>query len=65
MKTEHPLEIQVPRGTKVNVVEVDKLEGDFAAAVVTNAQNRLRVRVKRLNEEIGVSSRVVDITMCG
>ncbi len=65
MYNEKPIEIQVPRGSKVNIVEVDKIEGDFAAAIVTNDQNRLRVHVKRLNEEAGLSSRVVDITMCG
>lgn len=60
-----PIEIKVKRGTKFNIIEVDDIEEGYDAAVNTTDDRRLKVHVKRLSDNPGVSSRVVDVLMCG
>lgn len=58
------IEVKVRKGTKVNVVEEDPGEG-CDASVTTEDDKKLRIHVKRVHGKPGVSSKVVDVLMCG
>lgn len=62
---EQTIEIQVKRGTKVNLVEVDDLEEGYNATIRTADDKKLKVQVVRMEQQSGISSRVVDVVMCG
>lgn len=59
------IDIQVKRGTKINVVEVDDLDEGYDATIKTSDDKKLKVQVTRLDQTPGVSSKVVDVVMCG
>ncbi|BBB58335.1 hypothetical protein UNDKW_0062 [Undibacterium sp. KW1] len=59
------IEIQVKRGTKVNLVEVDDIENDYHATIRTADDKKLKVQVTRIDKNPGISSKVVDVVMCG
>jgi hypothetical protein len=57
--------IRVKRGTRLSVEEVDTVEGGADAHFTTTDEHKLRISVKRVEGSNRVSSRVVDMTMCG
>jgi hypothetical protein len=60
------LVIRVKKGVPYKVEEADRIEGDACAHVTTTDESKLRVSVKQVSKRTaGVSSRVVDVTMCG
>jgi hypothetical protein len=65
METTKAIEFKVRRGTRVNIVEVDDLEGGTDASLTTEDDKRIKIHVKRVHGKPGISSRVVDIIMCG
>lgn len=59
------IEVKVLKGVKVNVVEVEEIEDGAAASITSEDDKKLKVHVKRLHGKPGVSSKVVDVIMCG
>jgi hypothetical protein len=60
------LGLKVRKGTVYRVEEVDDVEEGAIAHITTSEESRLRVSVKQVApKEERLSSRVVDITMCG
>lgn len=59
--------IQVKKGVPYRIQEVDEVLDGSDAHIVTSEDRKLRVTVKQIAEKktTGISSRVVDITMCG
>lgn len=62
---EKTIDIQVKRGTKVNLIEVDEIEDGYNATIRTGDDKKLKVQVMRLEQKPGISSKVVDVVMCG
>ncbi|MCX7094062.1 MAG: hypothetical protein NTY50_11510 [Methylobacter sp.] len=58
--------IQVKKGVPYKIEELDEVLDGASAHVTTTDESKLRVSVKRVSENApGISSRVVDVTMCG
>lgn len=57
--------VQVRKGVPYRIEEVDVVDNNADAHVVTGDDKKLRVSVKRVEGSNRVSSKVVDITMCG
>ena len=62
MKTEKSMTIQVRRGIRVNVQEVDTLEGD--REIVAEAPPGLKIAVRQAPSK-AVGGSINKITMCG
>ena len=62
---ENEIEIQVKRGTKIKMVEVDSIENDYHATIRAADDKKLKVQITRLDQKPGISSKVVDVVMCG
>jgi hypothetical protein len=61
-----PIVLQVKKGVKYIVEEVDEVLDGATAHITTSDETKLRVSVKQLAPKVeGFSSRVVDVTMCG
>ena len=59
------INLEVKKGVKVNIVEVDDVGDGADASVTTEDDRKLKVHVKRIHGEQGKSSKVVDVIMCG
>ena len=63
---DQPIVLQVKKGVKYTVEEVDEVLDGATAHITTSDESKLRVSIKQLAPKAaGVSSRVVDVTMCG